>query len=172
MNIVVLTAARPFASDVANELQRHLVNNLRRHGVNSEAIRIPTAADSPEHLIDNMVMCRALQLANVDRVIALRFPAYLVAHPSKVCWVIHPWHEADRAADSSCIPNTPRGHEIRRIIQHSDSECLGQARKLFAGSSLISEQLKVRNGLNSEVLTPPLLSSDVSWTATIKKLLS
>ena len=171
MNIAILTAAAPFALDPGRALTQQLTDLLRRRGADAEVIRIPAASPPTERRIDDMVICRSLGLSNVDRVIALRFPAYLVAHPCKVCWLFEPWH-AEAAADASRKTDTPREREIERLIAASDGECLRAAHRLFAGSSAVRARLKARNGLDCEVLVPPPLGSSTAWDAALDKLLS
>ena len=139
MNVLVLTAAELFVPNAMDRVQQDLVGTLRRFGINAEGVRIPLTAQSPERLIDDMVVCRSLQLLNVDRVIALRFPAYLVPHPNKVCWLIEDWAERYDSPNASGmrISDSARGAEIRRMLEESDRECLGGLRRFFAGTSSI-----------------------------------
>jgi hypothetical protein len=176
MNVLILTTMVSFSHHAGDEWQRNLVRQLHLHGVSAEMIRIPVTPDSAERIVDEMMICRSLQLLNVDRVIALRFPAYLVPHPDKVCWLTDYWEEVEGAMECGGlrIPNTPRGKDIARIIGHSDNECLGRARSLFAGTPSIRDRLKARNGLDAEILTLPSPSSDAesTWGAAIKRILA
>jgi hypothetical protein len=171
VNIAILTAAAPFAPDPGRALAQLLVGLLQQRGADAEVIRIPAASPPAERRIDDMLICRSLGLGNVDRVIALRFPAYLVAHPCKVCWLLEPWH-AEAAADASRQADPPREREIARLIAASDGECLRAARRLFSGSSAVRARLKARNGLDCEVLVPPPADSGAGWNAALDKLLS
>ena len=171
MNLLVMTAAELFVRDPADDLQQALIENLIRLGIKAETIRMPITARSAERLIDDMVVCRSLQLLNVDRVIALRFPAYLVPHPEKVCWLVDHWSERyDTPNGTVRIPDSARGLEIRRLIEESDRECLGGLHRLFAASPLIREQVKASNGLDADVL--PLPTDNAKWDETIDRLLS
>ncbi len=94
MKIAVLNNMAPFIWGGAEELTAHLVANLRSKGCLAEAFRIPFSWNPPERLVDEIVMCSNIQLRNVDRVIALKFPAYLVPHPNKVLWLLHQYRQA------------------------------------------------------------------------------
>lgn len=89
MKVLVLTTRVPFIHGGAEELRDHLVSNLRRHGVEAEAMSIPFTWDPAERLIEEMWIARTLEVTNADRVIALKFPAYLTPHPNKMLWVLH-----------------------------------------------------------------------------------
>jgi hypothetical protein len=170
VNIAILTAAAPFTPDPDRALTQQLTDLLQRRGANAEVIRIPAASPPTERRIDDMVICRSLGLSNVDRVIALRFPAYLVAHPCKVCWLLEPW--PTEAAEVSRKTDTPREREIERLVAASDGECLRAAHRLFAGSTAVRAHLKARNGLDCQVLVPPPPDSGSGWDAALDKLLS
>jgi hypothetical protein len=176
MNVLVITMMIPFVRTIEDALHEHLVEQLHLQGISAETIRIPVTADSAERLIDEMVVCRSLQVINVDRIIALNFPAYLVPHADKVCWLTDYWKHVDDSMECGGfrIPKTPRGKEIARLIQSSDNECLGQARRLFAASSSIRDRLKACSGLESDILMLPSKGANPSltWGATIKRLLS
>ena len=79
---------------------------------------MPFTAGRPELLIEEMLVARSIRVRNVDRAIALRFPAYLVPHPNKVLWLIDPFrHAYDRGdASRSPSPKDDRSRQIRRAV--------------------------------------------------------
>ena len=85
----MVTSQVPFVHGDAHDVGTHLVDHLRRHGAEAEALRLPVCWTPPERLIEEMLIACTLRLWNVDRVIALRFPSYLISHPDKVLWVLH-----------------------------------------------------------------------------------
>src|SRR5215207_5445071 len=109
----------PFIWGGAEELTHHLVRNLTAHGIQAEAMRIPFSWEPAERLIDETLLCRSLKVVNTDRVIALKFPAYLVPHDNKVFWLLHQYRQVYDLWDvgQSNIPDTERGREIRRVIR-------------------------------------------------------
>jgi hypothetical protein len=95
MKILVVNNAAPYIRGGAEELADHLVQRLNgTPGVEAELMRLPFCWTPAEHLIDEIVLHRALRLINVDRVIALKFPAYLVPHPHKTLWLLHQFRQA------------------------------------------------------------------------------
>jgi glycosyltransferase involved in cell wall biosynthesis len=125
-------------------------------------VRIPFRWYPTEHVIEHMLACRLMCLKGVDRVIALKFPAYYLPHENKVLWLLHQFRQAydlwgTRYQD---IPDTLEGLKIRETIIQSDNEYLPEAKRIYTNSHVTSNRLKTFNGLDSEVLYPPLGSSE------------
>jgi glycosyltransferase involved in cell wall biosynthesis len=167
MNVLVLTTMVPFVHGGAEELSDHLVRNLRQAGVNAEAMAIPFTWDPAEELIREMLVARSLSIVNVDRVIALKFPAYLAGyphkagHPNKTVWLLHQYRQAYdlRDAGQSNIPDTPEGAAILRAIHTADTAALGDvaaAGRLFTNAGITAERLRRYNAIQAEVLPPPV----------------
>lgn len=158
MNVLVLSTMVPFVHGGAEELAANLVINLQRHGVAAEAMALPFSWDPAERLIEEMLIARSLRLYNVDRVIALKFPAYLVEHPDRTVWLLHQYRQAYdlRDAGQSNIEHSPRGDTLQRAIRTADSLALGSARQLFTNSATTAARLLRYNGLHGVVLPPPL----------------
>ena len=159
MKVLVLTTRVPFIHGGAEELRDHLVLNLRRRkGVEAEAVSIPFTWDPAERLMEEMLIARNLRLANVDRVIALKFPAYLVPHPDKVLWVLHQYRQAYDLYDAgqSNIPRTARGDAIRSMIRNADDRAFREATAMFTLSPTGRDRLRRYNGAEATVLPQPL----------------
>jgi glycosyltransferase involved in cell wall biosynthesis len=148
----------PFVHGGAEELCDHLVHNLRLVGAIAEAFRIPFTWDPAERLIDEMMIARCLRIRNVDRVIALKFPAYLVPWHDKVLWLLHQYRQAYDLRDvgQSNIGNDARGEQIVAAIRAGDMLAFSEARQIFTISPTISQRLQHYNGVNSSVLRQPL----------------
>jgi len=158
MNILVVNNMAPFVWGGAEELAAHLLKNLRAANVNAELLRIPFTWDPAERLLEEILLCRSLRLSNVDRVIALKFPAYLIPHENKTFWLLHQYRQAYDLWDAglSNIPENARGEEIRRVIQSADNKAFNTGKKIFVNSPVTKERLRKYNGFSSEVLMPPL----------------
>jgi glycosyltransferase involved in cell wall biosynthesis len=85
-NVLVVSDRMPFGDSECDLLGERLVVELNRHGVLAEFIRLPSRRSALDP-IDEMVVRRSIEVWNVDRLIALTFPAYLIAHPHKVIWL-------------------------------------------------------------------------------------
>lgn len=159
MKILVLNNMAPFIRGGAEELADHLVANLNRApGVEAELVRVPFRWDPAEQLIEQMTLCRLLAAQDADRVVALKFPAYLVPHAEKTIWLLHQYRQAYDLWDSghSNIPDTARGREIKRLIAASDDACFAGARKIYCNSAVTRDRLRKYNGFAADVLMPPL----------------
>ncbi|MDQ6781236.1 MAG: glycosyltransferase family 4 protein [Candidatus Eremiobacteraeota bacterium] len=158
MNVLVVSNRVPFVHGGAEELCVHLVKQLRLHGVAAEAMRIPFSWNPAERLIEEMLIARSLRLYNVDRLIALKFPAYLIPHVNKVYWLLHQYRQAYDLWDAgrSNIPADARGQAIRGAIRQADNIAFAQARRVYTNSRVTANRLHRYNGVASSILAPPL----------------
>lgn len=159
MNILVLSNAAPFVRGGAEELAENLVANLcARKGIQAELIRIPFQWEPADQLIPQILLNKNLRLANVDRVIAMKFPAYLIPHENKTIWLMHQYRQAydlDRAGMTN-IPETGEGSKIRQAIRTADNACFAEARHIYTISPVVSARLMQFNSVRSKVLHHPL----------------
>jgi glycosyltransferase involved in cell wall biosynthesis len=157
MRILVLSNREPFHHGGAEELALHLVRNLQAAGHEAETMRIPFSWRPYERLIDEMVISRSLRIANVDLVIALKFPVYLAPHGRKIIWLLHQFRQAYDLFDAgdTLIPRTQRGDEIRGMIKTADELAFAEAKSLFALPNA-AKRLGRYHGSAAEVLVPPL----------------
>ncbi len=153
-----MTSQVPFAQGDAEDVCAQLVHHLRRHCAEAEAVRIPVSWIPPERLIEEMLIARSVRLWNVDRVIALRFPSYLVPHPDKVIWLLQQYRGAYEMWEHGRTPLSvhPRGKQIRDAIVQADSIAFAQARRIFSSSRTIAERLRRYHVVSARVLRPPL----------------
>src|SRR5262249_41662906 len=154
MKIAVLNNCVPFLRGGAEHLADALVTKLAEHGHKALLVRIPFRWDPPEKILEHMLACRLMRLPEVDRAVALKFPAYCVPHPNKVLWLLHQFRQAYDLWGTrfGCLPDSSRGREIRDAIARADNSYLPEARRIFTNSTVTSGRLKKFNGLDSEVL--------------------
>ena len=153
MKVLVLSTMVPFVHGGAEELCDHLVGNLRLAGVDAEAFRIPFTWNPADRLIDEMVIARTLRLDNVDRVIALKFPAYMVPWHDKVLWLLHQYRQAYdlRDAGQSTIADDARGEQIVAAIRTGDMLAFGEAKRIFTNAPITARRLRHYNAVDSTV---------------------
>jgi glycosyltransferase involved in cell wall biosynthesis len=158
VKVLVVNNMAPFVRGGAEALAEHLRNNLEASGHQAEILRIPFRWDPATGLIAQMLMVRAFELDNVDRVIALKFPAYLIRHSDKRMWLLHQYRQAYDLYDAgySNIPSDADGEEIRRVIKHADADAFRESRRIFVNSVVTRDRLAHYNGVASELLPPPL----------------
>lgn len=159
MKVLVVNNAAPFQRGGAEELADHLVRRLNATpGVQSELVRVPFSWEPAERLIEEMLISKGLRLHNVDRVIGLKFPAYLIPHNEKVLWLLHQFRQAydlSEAGQSHLDFDEP-GRAVKAAIRAADNDCFAQCRKIYCNSPVTQNRLMKFNGVASEVLYPPL----------------
>ncbi len=157
MNVLIVNSVVPFVRNEAENLADLLCEQFNATpGAKAEVLRIPF---SPfEQLLEQMFLHRTLQLPNVDRVIALRFPAYLVPHPAKIIWLARWSHRFDDLCDpgESNLLQTSQEDRLRDILQPAEAEAFSRCRRIFAASKVTQERLKHCTGFDAEILVPPL----------------
>ena len=158
MKVLVVNNAVPFVRGGAEELADNLVAALNAtHGVQAELMRIPFRWTPSERLIDEILIHRQLRLWNVDRVLALKFPAYLIPHEEKVLWILHQFRQAYDLGDvGQGLGDDGRDGEIKAAIREADNQCFRQSKALFVNSPVTQGRLARYNGFASDVLYPPL----------------
>jgi glycosyltransferase involved in cell wall biosynthesis len=167
VRIAVVTNQAPFIRGGAELLADELVTQLTFRGIEAAVIRLPFAWDPPARVLDHMLSARLLRLGNIDRVIAMKFPAYFVHHEEKVLWLLHQFRQAYDLWGSplGSIPDTPEGRALRDAVITADNRFIPEARRVFTNNRVVSDRLLSFNGIPSEVLYPPLIDAgDFSCT--------
>jgi glycosyltransferase involved in cell wall biosynthesis len=157
VKVLVLSNRVPFIRGGAEELSFNLVRRLQEAGHQAEEMRIPFSWNPAERLIEEMVIARSLRLSNVDRVIALKFPAYLIPHENQVIWLLHQFRQAYDLFDAgqSHIERSPQGEAIRAAIRAADERAFRSTRALYALPNT-AKRLERYHGINASVLSQPL----------------
>ena len=166
MRIVIATVQIPFVSGGAESHAAGLKAALERQGHEAEIVTVPFNPAVPERIADQMLACRLLDLTEihgtrVDRLIGLKFPAYLIPHPNKVVWVLHQHRAAYDLWDYPFeeLSASPRGIIVREAIRRGD-HLLGEAKAVFANSKNIANRLGHFCGINSTPLYHPPPQAD------------
>jgi glycosyltransferase involved in cell wall biosynthesis len=163
MRVAVATVQVPFVRGGAEILAEGLVGALRHAGHEAEVVAIPFKWYPPERILDHMLACRLLDLDEscgtcVDRVIGLKFPAYLIPHPNKVVWALHQHRGAyDLWSHPSLsdLIHFPNGVQIRDAIHQADRHLLRQSKAVYTISANVSRRLKDFCGIDGEPLYHP-----------------
>lgn len=161
-NVLICTTQVPFTTGGA-ELH---VENLRRAflaaGYNAEVAALPFKWYPPGEIMRGALAWRLLDVREsngkpVDLVVGMKFPAYTVAHPNKVLWVIHQHRSAYNlwGTPFDDLSTYPEGARIRAMIHHADERFIPEAKKVFANSRTVAERLMRYNRIESEPLYHP-----------------
>lgn len=158
MKILIVNGMAPFIWGGAEELAVNLEKQLLLFGHDAEILRIPFQWEPYTKIPTQMLMVRMLELYNVDRVIALKFPAYLINHSHKTFWLLHQFRQAYDLYDigETNIPKDSNGDEVREIIKNADIQAFKESRNVFTNSLVTTKRLLYYNNIQSEILNPPI----------------
>jgi glycosyltransferase involved in cell wall biosynthesis len=157
MRIAVVNNTVPFLRGGAEVLAEALVDQLRPAGHDAELFRLPFAWQPVERVADGMLAAALTRIENVDRVVAFKFPAYLVPHDDKVLWLVHQFRQVyDLWGTEHGYEQTPEAEAVREMVTRADAACFDDATRIFTNSSVTADRLFRFNGFGAEVLHPPL----------------
>lgn len=161
-NVVICTTQVPFTVGGAEAHVAGLRSALIASGYDAEIIAMPFRWYPPVEIMRSTLMWRLLNLSEsngkpIDLVIGMKFPAYAVAHPRKVLWVIHQHRSAYNLWGTAFddLSTYAEGPQVREFIRSSDQKFLSDARKIFANSATVAERLLHYNQIQSETLYHP-----------------
>ncbi len=158
MKIIVASTVVPFLYGGYTVIVDSLAERLRKEGHTVEVLLFPFSSVHTE-LMEQMLAFRLVDLSqHGDRLITVRFPSYLLQHPNKVVWFIHHHRGAYDlwGTEYQDIPITPEGVGVRDAIRNADAVGLGECRRVFSNSQVVANRLRQFNGVEAEVLYPPL----------------
>lgn len=165
MKIAIATVQVPFIRGGAELHAEMLRDELKKRGHQADIVTIPFKWYPPSTLLDCMLMGRTMDLTEVngekiDRVIAMKFPAYYVKHNNKVLWLLHQHRQAYDLWGTKYgdIHNMPEGEFIRGMIQKHDNKYLAEAKRIYTNAKNTSNRLLKYNGIKSEALYHPPLN--------------
>lgn len=163
MKVLIVTNTELFLWGGAEELAENLALNLRVVGHDVEILRIPFFWKDPNEIINQMLLVTNIELFNVDKVIALKFPAYLINHPNKSIWLLHQFRQAYdlHKSDDGFFSGLENEKELLDAIQLADSRDLGQVRTVYTISAKTSSRLLYFNGIQSTPLQPPVNNQEL-----------
>ncbi len=165
MRIAIATVQVPFTTGGAEILTDMLKNELKKRGHTVDVVSLPFKWYPYETLTQSMMMGRMLDLSEasgekIDKVIAMKFPAYYVKHDNKVLWLMHQHRQAYDlwGTEYGDIEHWPNGEEMRDIIYDCDKKYIPEAKKIFTIAENTSKRLKQYCDIDSTVLYHPALN--------------
>jgi glycosyltransferase involved in cell wall biosynthesis len=162
MRVLLATVQVPFVQGGAEVLARSLLDALRAAGHEAEITAIPFKWYPPERMLDCMLACRLLDVTEtngrpIDRMIGLKFPAYLMPHPNKVLWLLHQHRQSYEQWDQpiSDMIHFANGREVRDAIRRTDQRLIPEARAVYTIAENVSRRLRNYCGVESTPLYHP-----------------
>ena len=172
MRILVTSVRTPFIHGGAEVLADGLTKALVAAGHQAELMTIPFTAAEPERIPDQMLASALMDLsgvpgAKVDRLIALKFPAYLVPHANKVVWLLHQHRPAYDLWDHplGVLRNAPRGPILRDIIRRADAKMCTDVKALFTLSENVTQRVRRFWNVDSTPLHHPPAYAEAFYCA-------
>ena len=150
MRVGVLRTQVPFVTGGAERHAAGLVAALQRHGHEATEITLPFKWYPGEVLADHVLAAKLTDLSQsegvpIDRMIGLKFPAYLARHPEMQFWIIHQHRQAYDMweAGNSDLLDDPDGMALRALIREEDRAAFtASPHPLFANSQNVAGRLK------------------------------
>lgn len=173
MKVVVATTQVPFIRGGAEIHAENLLAALRQNGVEAEMVSIPFKWYPAPKILDHILACRLLDLeeANgekIDRVIGLKFPAYLIPHPNKVLWILHQHRTAydlKNHPQYADLIHQEHGSAVIGAIEEADRRYIPEARAVYANSRNVAGRLKHFCGIDSQPLYHPPGNAEAFYSA-------
>ena len=162
MRVAIATSQVPFTSGGAEMLIANLTRALREHGHETDVVSLPFKWYPAEEIPKHVLMARLVDLTEadgrpVDRVIALKFPAYCLRHPKKVVWLLHQHRPAyEQWGTPDCdLTHFADGRQVREFIHDADRRFLGEAVAIHAISREVLGRLEPFDNVDPRPLYPP-----------------
>jgi glycosyltransferase involved in cell wall biosynthesis len=160
MRIALCSTIVPFVFGGARNIVEWLQAMLERDGHQVERIYLPQL-DSPQLLFKQLAAFRWIDLEAADRIICFRPQSHLIPHPNKVLWFIHhirPFY--DLWGTEYGLEDNAANRGVRSALMAADNNALREARSIFTNSKVVAKRLETFNGVDSEVLYPPVFNAD------------
>lgn len=171
MRVAITTVQVPFVKGGAEFLANDLKTALIEHGHEAEIISIPFKWYPAQKIIDHTMATRLLDLTSangqdIDLLIGLKYPAYIIEHPNKVLWILHQHRTAYELWNTKFgdIIHHPNGRQIKEFIIQSDNKFIPEAKQIYTISQNVSNRLRQYNNIDSLPLYPPPPNREVFYT--------
>lgn len=163
MKLAIVNAMAPFIYGGAEFMADSLKKNFEKAGHQAEVIRFHYSWSPNMNLLDGLYAARSLYIENADRVIALKFPAYLVPCDDMKLWLVHQFRQAYDFENTiyDCFSNSKEDQLIKQAIREYDNHYLKKLEgNIYTNSKVVSDRLMKYNGITSQILYPPLMDSE------------
>ncbi len=149
MRIAIATAQIPFVAGGAEQLTANLRDAIVARGDEADVVALPFKWYPAVEIPKQVLMARLVDLSEsngrpIDRVIALKFPAYCVRHPHKVLWLLHQHRTAyELWGTPDCdLMRFAEGPAVRDFIHAADRRFIAEARAVHGISREVVERLE------------------------------
>lgn len=167
MRVGIATVHTPGIHGGAEFLVDGLVEAVRGAGHAVHKISMPFFFEPMDAAAKTMDQCLATDFmpfggGQVDRLICLKFPSYMIRHPDKRIWLLHQHRAAYDLYGTpyGWLPGKPETDELRHRIIAGDQDSLGgetvgSAQAVYTIAERVSARLRQFNGIESKALYHP-----------------
>lgn len=167
MRVGIATVHTPGIHGGAEFLVDGLVEAVRSAGHSVHKITAPFFFDHPDAAGKTMDHCLATDFmrfdgGQIDRMICLKFPAYMIKHPNKRIWLLHQHRAAYDlyGTPHGWLPGKPETDALKARIIQGDGIALGieqpgSARAVYTIAERVCARLRQYNGIESTALYHP-----------------
>jgi len=158
MKIALCSSDIPFISGGARNIVEWLAAMLKEGGHQVEIVYLPQV-DDPKTIFEQMCAFRWVHLEDADRIICFRPQSHLIPHPHKILWFIHHiriFYDLWDHPSYNPLADNVKNRGLRDALHAADLPALQEAKAIFTNSKIVSQRLKQFNGIDSEVLYPPV----------------
>lgn len=163
MRIAIASVQVPFISGGAELMTSGLCGALIEAGHAVEVVTLPfrfgpAAAVKASMAAWSLENFERFDCGPIDEVIALKFPAFYLQHPSKRVWLMHQHRSLYELFDTPYGDHSSNAEAValREAVVRCDTEALSGATKVFTISQTVSDRLRRFNQIESQpVLQPP-----------------
>lgn len=172
MRVGIATVHTPGIHGGAEFLVDGLIEAVRAAGHSVHKISMPFYFEPMDAAARTMDQCLSTDFlpyngGQIDRMICLKFPAYMIQHPDKRVWLLHQHRSAYDLYGTpyGWLPGKAETDALRERILAGDKESLdgstpGSARAVFTIAERVSARLRQYNGIQSQALYHPPANAD------------
>lgn len=163
MRVALVSVQVPFVRGGAEFLADACKEAMINRKIDAEIITLPYKWYPPETILDHIKIARLLDLSEsngqkIDKVICLKFPAYICQHENKTLWLLHQHRQAYDLYDTPFgdLNLNKTGKKVAKKIKKIDCKFIPEHRHIYTISKNIAKKLLTFNNINTdEVLYPP-----------------
>lgn len=157
---VVTTRVSNGAAGGAERFYDALVAAFRTAGHATTELAVPANEPDFDTIKRNYLACYDLDVSGFDLVVSTKAPTWIVRHPRHVCYLVHTIRVFYDMFDATFPAATQELKQQQHLVHQLDTAALSppRCRAVFAIGHEVARRLHKWNGLDVDVLHPPLWS--------------
>jgi len=168
VRVLIASAVEPFTQGGGTLISDWLRDELIVRGHEVDQLDLPFDGSDVDLLTSRLTGFRLFDVSDeADRLIAIRWPAHLLRHPSKVVWFIHHYRELFDLWGTAFqgMPPSPALETTRELVRAADCRALTEAHAVYANSSVVRDRVRRFNNLDIGIAFPPVTRPERFWTS-------